>query len=302
MRVLILVLVANTAYAEPAPDAKERAAKLFDEGKELAKRAKYREACDSFATSYELEPALGTELNFADCQEHLGNLSRAFQLFHDVANRSDPKTNAVRAQYARDRAKALEPRLATVVVKIADSRLDRIAVTIGGRKVTPAAELRERVDPGDVEVVVTAPERRFAETAHTTARATVVIDVPVLGASSPRRQRKWVLGAAGLGAGGAVTMSVAGVMGIYARRHYNKAFARGECFATPDGDRCSPEGHEMVDAARSRANLATGVFLGGVALVGGGIAMYLLAPREQGLEVKPVMTPSSVGIAIGGAF
>lgn len=293
------MLVANTAYAEPA---KVRAAKLFEEGKELAKLAQFREACDRFATSYELEPALGTQLNFADCQEHLGNLSRAFQLFDDVANRSDRKTSAVRAQYARDRANALVPRLATVVVKIADRRLDRITVTIGGRKVTPATELHERVDPGDVEIVVTAPEQRFARTAHTTARGTVVIDVPVLGASATRRRRGWVYGAIGIGAGGAVTMSVAGVMGLYAGRHYNKAFARGECFETANGDRCTPAGREIVDDARSRANLATGVFIGGAALLAGGIAMYVLAPREQGLEVRPVMTPSSVGVAIVRAF
>ena len=295
---LILLLVANTAYAEPA---QQRAAKLFEEGKELAKLAQYPEACDRFATSYELDPALGTQLNFADCQEHLGNLSRAFQLFEDVANRSDPKTNAVCAQYARDRAKALLPRLATVVVKIADRRLGQIAVTIGGRKVTPAAELHERVDPGDVEVVVTAPEQRFAQTAHTTARGTVVIGVPVLGASSAGRRRGWVYGAVGIGTGGVLTMSVAGVMGLYAGRHYHKAFADGECFSTASGDRCTLRGREMVDDARARANLATGVFIGGAALVGAGIAIYILAPREQ-VEIRPVMTPSTVGIVIDRAF
>lgn len=299
MRILILVLVANTAYAEPA---KEQAARLFEEGKELAKLAKYRDACDRFATSYELEPALGTQLNFADCQEHLGNLSRAYALFDDVANRTDRKTNAVRAQYARDRANALAPRLATVVLKIADTRRDRITVTIAGRKITPAAEIHERVDPGDVEIVVTAPERRFAQTAHTTSGKTEVIEVPVLGASETRRRRRWVLAAAGMGAAGAVAMSVSGVMGLYAARHYHTAFARGECFETPDGDRCTPEGRAIVDAARSRANLATGVFIGGAALAGTAIAVYLLAPRETGVEVKPAVTATSVGLVIGRAF
>src|SRR5664279_1330441 len=73
---LAIVLSAGVASADSAKDRSARAAKLFEEGRDLARVANYQDACDHFAQSYELDPAAGTAVNFADCQEHLGHLAR----------------------------------------------------------------------------------------------------------------------------------------------------------------------------------------------------------------------------------
>lgn len=301
MRIAVIGLVAALASVAHADDTKERAAMLFEEGRELARRANFAEACDRFAKSYELDPAPGTQVNFADCQEHLGHLALAWELFDKTAADSE-KTNPVRAQYARDRASALAPRLATLVVRIGGPRLDDVTVSIAGRRVPPAVEIHQRVEPGDVEVVVSSPDRRFATTAHTTAGVETAIDVAGSGRDTLPRQRKWVIGAAVTGGTGILAISIAGVTALYAARHYHKAFARGECFETSTGEQCTPAGLEIVSAAQSRANLATGLFIAGTVLVGGAVALYVLAPRERSVELVPTVTATSVGVALDGRF
>jgi tetratricopeptide (TPR) repeat protein len=304
VRIVVVVCLCVAASASAETRA-ERAAKLFEEGRQLSLVASFREACDRFARSYELDPAAGTALNFADCQEHLGHLSRAWQLFDAAATGSERTSNPLRAQYARDRANALLPRLATVVVRIADPRFDRLVLTIGDQTLPAAAEVHEHVEPGDVVVTVAAPERRFTSTVHTSAGATTSIDVPELGTpgvAAPPRDRRWVL-ATKLGAGtGAAAIAVGAIYGISAIRYYNQAFANGECFSTPTGARCTPDGLHAVDDAHSHADLATAFVAAGSALVAGSAIAYWLAPHGHAIEVSPTVAATSAGIVISGRF
>jgi hypothetical protein len=57
----------------------------------------------------------------------------------------------------------------------------------------------------------------------------------------------------------------------------------------------------VVDAARDRANLATGVFVGGAVLVAGAAVIYLVAPRQP-YELVPVAGPHGGGLALAGRF
>jgi len=279
MRLALAILCLAAAVARADSDA-ERAAKLFEEGKDLAAHARYQEACDRFAKSYDLDPAFGTGLNFADCQEHLGHLARAWQLFDASAATAEHKHDGVRAQYARDRADALAARLGEIVIRVADPDLKRIHITIGGRHVATAAEVHERADPGDVEIVAQAPERRFATTAHVAAKATTTIDVPVLeraaGAAAPAsapagKKRGWVIASLTLGGASAGAAVFGAVMGIAAARRYNDAFARGECYSTPSGDVCNTDGLARVANAHDAANLSTGLFVGSALLAGAAV-------------------------------
>jgi tetratricopeptide (TPR) repeat protein len=285
-----IVCAARVAGADPHSDT---ATKLFEEGRDLAKVANYPAACERFAKSYELEPAPGTAVNFADCQEHLGHLARAWQLFDTAANSSDRGANPVRAQYARDRANALLSRLGTIVVH---GTGEFTRVTIGGRDVAPAAELREHVDPGDVDVVATSRERNFSSTVHAAAGATSTVDVPV--PTHTRRAHAWVVGAVAAGGAGATALVLSGVFGLSAARYYNDAFTHGQCFYTSHGDECSPAGLATVDAAHERANIGTALFVGGAVLVGAGIVLYIEAPREHAIEIAP----AAGGVTVSGRF
>lgn len=294
MRVALVVCVlAGTANAD---DAKQ----LFDEGKQLAAHASYREACEKFGKSYDLDPALGTMLNFADCEEHLGHLARAWQLFEAGAERADHDRDAVRAQYARDRAASLVVRTGEVVVKIADRGLDRIVLTIAGRRVSAGAEVHERVDPGDVEVVANAPERRFATTAHVAAGKSNVVEVPVLAfaGAEPERRRSWKIAAASLGGAGLASGVFSAVLITLAVRRYDQAFSSGQCGAVG----CTPEGTREVNNARDTADLSTVFFVGAAALAAAGVTVWFLAPKDGSVEIAPTAKGNDVGVALRARF
>ena len=107
-----LALVAAGAIAVAAPRARadepdharaaaSHAAALFEEGRALGKAGQWAEACDRFAESLELVPAVGTQLNLADCLEREGKLRRAWQLFDGAApSRSAPAPSCARSSRA----------------------------------------------------------------------------------------------------------------------------------------------------------------------------------------------------------
>src|SRR5882724_1188836 len=126
-----VVAAAGTAAAEPTvttgptgptvptglTDPGE-ASKVFQQGRDAAKLGRFDEACALFARSFELDPALGTAVNLADCLERQGHLQRAWQLFERVAR--DSQHVQSRARLARQRADALRARLATVLIRVRD--------------------------------------------------------------------------------------------------------------------------------------------------------------------------------------
>lgn len=307
MRIASIVIASAVLVTSAAADTKRTGASLFQEGRELSQQGKYAEACDRFATSYELEPATGTQVNFADCQEHLGHLARAWQLFDAAAAAADREGNAVRAQYARQRANVLVARLAPIVIRVAAPD-PRMSVTAAGRSFTPSSEIHGYVDPGEIEIVAEHGGKRFAKTVTARAGATVEVEVPVLGAEQSAgestrdgRPRGWLVASAALGVSGVAGISVSALLTLSASRQYADAFAQGECFHTVRGAECTASGLVRVDDARSRANLATGVFISGAALIAGAVAVYLLAPRGS-VEVTPIAGPDEAGVAFSGRF
>src|SRR5512144_1872661 len=84
--IAIVIAVTRIAVAEPI-DTTE-ASRIFQQGRDLAKLGRFAEACELFARSYGLDPALGTAVNLADCLEREGQLRRAWALFDVVARSS----------------------------------------------------------------------------------------------------------------------------------------------------------------------------------------------------------------------
>ena len=73
----VAALVASSALDIPfaAAQAHDRAAgeALFQEGRRLMKTHDFAPACSKFEESLRLDPATGTLLNLADCEEQLGH-------------------------------------------------------------------------------------------------------------------------------------------------------------------------------------------------------------------------------------
>ncbi|MDQ3300393.1 MAG: hypothetical protein M3619_27765, partial [Myxococcota bacterium] len=183
-------------------------------------------------------------------------------------------------------------------------------------------EIIERVDPGALAIVVSAPDRAsFETTVQAAAGKTHVVEVPELAAPSDAvagaapgepdepshrgdagpRKRSRVHLALGLGGAGALGLVVSGVVALGAMSTYNSAFDEGHCFRTETGNECDPIGRARIDDAATSANVATWIAVAGGMFAVTGAIVYFTAPRER-VTLTPAATPTSVGLALSAGF
>jgi tetratricopeptide (TPR) repeat protein len=301
--IAIVMAVTGTAIANPV-DTTE-AGQIFQQARDLVRLGRLNEACALFGKSYELDPALGTAVNLADCLERQGQLRHAWALFDVVARNSQNVQS--RARLARQRADALLAKLATVIVKLRDPSTPGLSIRIGDREVAPAAEIRDLTEPGDVALVATAPGRpAFKTTVHAVAGATVTAELPALAAlpenpeATTQRRRSRVYLAGGLGVAGALGLGASLGFAISARRTYDGAFDR-DCAHTPGGVVCTINGAATIDRAGQRADIATGLAIAGALLAGAAAVVYFTAPAEA-VRLAPIATGHELGLGIAGRF
>jgi hypothetical protein len=306
VRVLVAALVVGMLGTAAADS---ESARLFEEGRALAKDQKWDEACARFAKSLELDRASGTLVNYADCQEHLGHLAQAWRLFDETARLSDKEGNAERAKFARDRAQALVPKTSTIVVKLASADVPGLTVAVAGHNATIAEEIREVVDPGDITVEVSAPNyRTFTKQEHAEAGLRIVVDVPKLeslgreegGGATGERRRSRVLAAYTLGGVGAASLVTGILIGVVAKNRYDAEFegTMPNCVRIDGKSRCNDLTPQ--NDAIALAHIGTVVGVGGVVLMGTAAVVFLTAPRD--VAVIPTATASAGGLAVVGRF
>lgn len=307
LAIATVLAVTRIAAADPppapgtSPDTAAEATAIFNQARALAKDGHLDEACALFARSYELDPGLGTAVNLADCLERQGQLYRAWVLFDLVARNSQNVQS--RARLARERADALIAKLATVVVTLHEPGAPGLAVRIGDRDVTPAAEIRDLVEPHDLPIVVTLPGRpAFRTTLHPVAGGTVSIDIPAFGPieapGQPRRLRSRVYLAEGIGAVGVAGLGVSLGFAIAARRQYTAAID-GDC--KQEVQLAQARCRRDVESAGHRADIATGFVIGGTVLVAAAVAIYFTAPREA-VQIAPLADSRAFGLGVVGRF
>jgi hypothetical protein len=295
LRVLALVCLAVGIAHAQTPES----TKLFEEGRALAKDSKYTEACAKFETSLSLDPAVGTKLNFADCHEHLGHLALAYRLFTEAAD-AEQTSNPDRSKYARGRADALAPKVGTVIARVASPV--GVTLTIAGRSVPAAAEVREVVDPGQV---VVADTRGFVQTVSVATGASVVVEIPRVAAAvettptTTVRHRTSVYAAYTLGGIGVASLTTGIVLGVLARGDYRAQIDAGHC-SDESPPTCDEIGYSAQTDAITLANMGTGFGIAGLALIGAGAVVFLTAPRD--VAVSPTVTERSAGVTIVGRF
>lgn len=305
LAIAIVLAAARIARGEAVPD-EARAAEIFQQGRERARAGQIDEACTLFDQSYALDPALGTALNLADCLEQQGQLRRAWELF-DVVARNSPSVPS-RARLARQRAAALVARLVTVVVTVHEAGAPGLAIQLGDRRVAPAPEIRALIEPGDVALVATAPgHAAWTTRVHAVAGATLTIDVPAFAepttdpTTATRRRRSRVYLAGGLGAAGVAGLGVSLGLALSAKHLYDGAFDGGGCLHAEPGTRCTPSGKATIDRAGERADVATGLAIGGAVLAGVAAALWWTAPREP-IQVVPLATARALGVGVVARF
>ena len=309
--VVFVVALEAVALAQPTPDQAVEAKKLFEDGRKLAADGKYAPACDDFTKSYALDPGIGTELNLADCQEHLGKTAVAWHLFDDAAKR---ETDPDRQKFARGRADALTGKLATAVVHLDNAGAPGLVLKVGGQLVPPASEVKTLVEPGTIDVEVDLPgqppvtDSKPAKAGETVEFFKPAKVEPHVEAAAPmqethsveHRQHSRVVLAAGLGIGGVALVGTATAMAFVAKSNYDSVVGPGKpCDMTQV--RCTTDAaYNKANSAVSLANAATFVGIAGLAAVVAGGIVYLTAPKE--FVVAPAASPSGGGITLSGTF
>jgi hypothetical protein len=307
VRLPVAVCVAALCAVAGAQSPKNDGAKLFEEGRALAKEGKFAEACDRFERSLKLDPAIGTQLNYADCHEKLGRIAEAWHIFDSAAD-AEKMTNPTRAKYARERADALLPKLGVVVLKLETPKRRGMSISVAGRSVEPGAVVRDLVEPGDVEITINAgAETLFQETKAVAAGQTVTLDVPAFAAAEEppetgmtRRRPSRVYLAYGVGGFGAASFVTGVILGFSAKRKYEAQFSNGSCMDSPQGPICNEEGFDEQSAALSRASAGTVLGVGGLVLLASGAVLFVTAPRD--LVITPTATSQSAGLSLVGSF
>jgi hypothetical protein len=299
-------LVSSTAALAQSRDPSAAEA-LFRSAREAMARGDFANACTRFAESYRLDPAPGTLLNVADCEEKQGKVASSFTHFSEALE-GLPKDD-FRVAYAHERLRALEPRLPMLTVTVASD-------SAGASITRDEVELRAGsfgiplpVDPGTHVLAVHLEGR-----ADTRQEVTVVVGQHVtieLHAGSPTRvtasttseaptyepSRAYPIAAFAIGGAGIATGIVTGLVFKSAVDTYRQRCDRTGCEA--DG---------MSAASRARTMNVVSPIAFGIGAIGIATETYLLltskheAPRRAGLAVEPYVAPSLAGLSLSGGF
>lgn len=152
------VTFAGPGSAEPTAEDKAAAEALFQEALKLTKLNNYPEACPKLEASNKLDPAVGTLFNLGDCYEHSGRTASAWSTFGEARRFAEQRKDR-REKDAAEREKALEPKLAKLVLK-SEERPEGLTIR-RDKKVIDSATLGSAVpvDPGKHTIEVEAPGR-----------------------------------------------------------------------------------------------------------------------------------------------
>ncbi len=154
---LVAALIApRGAHAQSSSALAE---KLFLEGQKLME-AGDPAACAKFADSERLDPAVGTLINLALCHEKQGKNATAWSEFTDAAAQAQKLAQHDREGFARAHATALEKKLQKMIIEVARPA-PGMEVTLDGAPL-PVTVLGTEIplDPGDHELVVSAPGKK----------------------------------------------------------------------------------------------------------------------------------------------
>lgn len=324
MLILLGVLfTSGYAQAESSAESRSNAVLLFDEGEKLFAAGRYADACPKYAESYRLDPQIGALLHVAECFEKTGKLASAWGSWRE-AEELAAKNGDDRADLARTRATALEPRLSRLTITV-DARARLEGLTVKRDAVPVAAPLWDTaapVDPGRHQIEASAPGHRpwTTEVTVSTEGQALRVDIPVLepapaelvtpsgaNAAPPDHapdasqakgpSAKRVAGYIVLGVGSA-SLITAGVLGAKAIQQHS--LYEDRCSG---GKTCTSEYQDYYDTYQTNQTLA--FVAAGVGVVGVGVGLYLLlsgdsSPSTDQAFVRPWVGLSAVGAT--GAF
>lgn len=313
-------VVPRVAYADKAQEQlnkqaqmKAQAQLLFDDGRRLLDEGKTAEACEAFAESQRLDPAIGTQLNLANCYEKLGKTASAWIMYVEVQTRARRAGQPERVDVAKKRADALEPLLSHMRVEVS-APVKGLSVTRDGAPVSARVWGKPTpVDPGEHEIRAAAPGKKPWTTKVTVGadRDEVSVRVPALAdAPKPPPSKKtaeaddddsgyaqmvggWTSIAVGIAAGG---------VGVALRLVALDRDDEASQFCTADGGTCTQEGADLRDEAQAlQIGSVVAWAVGGALLVTGIVLVATVPSSDSDAAVRSVewtVAGSSLGMRL----
>lgn len=189
VRTLLLVSsLSAPALSQQDASGRALAVELFDQAEDLFKQELFALACPKYAESYRLDPQLGVLIYLAECYEKNGQLASAWGTFREAEEMARARGDA-RAQKARARIDALQPRLSRLTVKVPEaSRVAGLRVLRDGVALADAAwDIATPIDSGTHWIEAQAPGRkpwRSGIDVHD-EKASAAVEVPLLEEEAP---------------------------------------------------------------------------------------------------------------------
>jgi hypothetical protein len=310
LALVVAMFSASTARADPAPADRTLAQSLFEQGRQFMDAKNYAAACPKFSESERLDPSAGTLLNLAVCHERAGKLATAWAEYGDAATAARRANEQDRATFADEHAKALEPKLAHLTIRVPAGAT--FTVKLDGAEIGTAAwGTLLPVDVGAHHVVVLRDGRKVWETTQEIASdgASAVVNIPEDASSEPSSESApsteesasgngsktigWI--ALGVGGAGLVVGTIFGGMALG-----TAGTLKNEC---PSSSTCPASAQGDISALHTNEWMADIGFA--VGLVGAGIGTWLLLSEPSGaatqapdtsLRVEPVVGIGAMGL------
>lgn len=312
----ILTVVSAPARAQSGNKAAAEA--LFDDARKLMSSGQYAEACPKFEASQEMDPAVGTSLNLADCYERLGRTASAWAQFRETISAARKAGSLDRERIARQRIEALEPKLSYLTINTWKGQ--DVEVTRDGTLLDPAVlSTPIPVDPGEHVISAAASGKRAWNTRVTVGDNAdrVSVSVPILaddptptvtapelpdtGGNRPAdqardgsdgsTQRTLGIIAAAVGVAGVATGAV---FGIKAASTWSDA--KKSCEVT-----CDDRARTLSQEAAQSGTISTVAFIaGGVGVVAGAVLWFTAPSKRPDRRVQVAASP--FGVEMRGSF
>jgi hypothetical protein len=292
----VLLCFATGAEAEESVGVTAAEA-LFEEGRAALAQGELDLACERFRASERLDPAIGTRLNLADCEERRGRLATAWSLFRNAALELPPTDD--RLPIARQRAEELAFRVPRLKLELAPGAPSGTSAAIDDAEFGSGSfGVPLPMDPGHYVIAVRAPGR---ETRHVGVDlvpgkvSTVIIEPgPAPSAALPpateesasapgRNPLLYVL--ASLGVAGVATGTITGVMTLE-----KKSVAEDNC--DDELKLCNEKGKDANDDGRLLGNVSAIGFVVGALGLGGAFYLWVSEPSDPtSARIKARVSP-----------
>jgi tetratricopeptide (TPR) repeat protein len=292
----LLVAFGMTSLAGAAPGAADGAEEAFQKGRALLAEGRYPEACNSFTESQRRDPASGTLLALAYCQELSGLLASAWTNYRAAAELAQREGQVERHNAAAGQFEVLSDRLSflTVVVPPRLAKEPGLKVTKDGVALPPGQfGTAIPVDGGTYRIEASLPERgswsatvsinserdkktlvvELVPATTTTVHSTQPAAAPVSSATTDEPSGLSTIEYAAIGTGVASVLSLGLGVGfaLSANAKNNASNRDGHCNATG----CDAEGMELRNDALNAATISTWSFVVGGAFAATSVGLYL---------------------------